>query len=149
MKIFHHQRSSTYQPVSLTLTLALAINPFFQKHLPVKKIFHHQSSSTNQPFLALPDVTVVLPDEPVEEGSSLTVSCESESNPPASSFSWSLDGVVLDSDDSSSLTIPNVDWSFHTRRIECTATNAIGSGSTAASIAVLCKYTIFGAKFEY
>ena len=91
--------------------------------------------------LALPDVSVQIPDDNLAEGSSLLAECVVVANPPVHAYYWKYNGNILDSKNSSKIQMENIEWTMHGKSISCTAVNAVGESTASATIKVECKYS--------
>ncbi|KAI8505714.1 Kin of IRRE-like protein 3, partial [Branchiostoma belcheri] len=82
-------------------------------------------------------VVVVQSNPPlVEEGSSVSLSCESRANPGEVSYQWKKDGVVLAGETGQVLRLTNVRREDNMQVFTCDATNAVGTNSANLTLSV-------------
>jgi hypothetical protein len=84
-----------------------------------------------------PRVLLTVLDEPVVvEGGDMNLVCQAEAYPPAHTFAWYLDGLIIPGQVGKTLVLEELMRSDTGKEVSCTATNTEGNGKASAVINV-------------
>ena len=80
-----------------------------------------------------PELTITQEPAEIKEGDTVTIKCDSKSNPPSVMFKWYIDDIIeyekVKDDDlndqSSSMELTGIDKSYNGKKIKCWASNKI------------------------
>lgn len=78
----------------------------------------------------------------IQEFGQIDATCNVDASPPATTYEWQMNDLVLDKQHSNSVTIKNISRKFHRSLLTCHVENNIGRSTGHNIISVLCKWTI-------